>query len=183
MENERALEKKAVRKQIREWKRRYAPEELASMSRSALRQVERDEAFRRAEVVLAYWSMADEVDTHEFVCRWAGRKTVLLPCVRGDELELRRFDSREALRFGERFAIPEPEGPVFADWDKIDFILVPGVAFDRANNRLGRGRGYYDRLLGRTKAYKMGICFAFQLLDAVPAEAHDIKMDKVVHSD
>ncbi|HQG08910.1 MAG TPA: 5-formyltetrahydrofolate cyclo-ligase, partial [Dysgonamonadaceae bacterium] len=68
----------------------------------------------------------------------------------------------------------------FVDFDSIDLIIVPGVAFDRKLNRLGRGKGYYDRLLSQLKSPKIGICFDFQLLESIPVEDWDIKMDMIV---
>jgi len=66
--------------------------------------------------------------------------------------------------------------------ETIDFILVPGLAFSKDRHRLGRGGGFFDRLLaGRAKdAFKLGVGFSFQLLDTVPTEAHDILMDAIV---
>ena len=66
--------------------------------------------------------------------------------------------------------------------ETIDFILVPGLAFSKDRHRLGRGGGFFDRLLaGRAQdAFKLGVGFSFQLLDTVPTEAHDILMDAIV---
>jgi 5-formyltetrahydrofolate cyclo-ligase len=66
--------------------------------------------------------------------------------------------------------------------DAIDLILVPGLAFSKDRRRLGRGGGFFDRLLGgrASKAFKLGICFSFQIVDVMPAEAHDVIMDAVV---
>lgn len=175
-------EKKALRIEIRQLKRACPLEERRRKSLSVWEKVERDEVFQQAETVLAYWSMDDEVYTHDFVKRWAGSKTLLLPCVKGDELELRYFDGEERLQPGEGYAIPEPVGELFTDWGKIDLILVPGVAFDKSGNRLGRGKGYYDKVLKQTGAYKLGVCFDFQLVERVPVEPHDVKMDRVVAS-
>ena len=175
-------EKKALRIEIRQLKRACPLEERRRKSLSVWEKVERDEVFQQAETVLAYWSMEDEVYTHDFVKRWAGSKTLLLPCVKGDELELRCFDGEERLQPGEGYAIPEPVGELFTDWGKIDLILVPGVAFDKSGNRLGRGKGYYDKVLKQTGAYKLGVCFDFQLVERVPVEPHDVKMDRVVAS-
>ena len=58
--------------------------------------------------------------------------------------------------------------------------MVPAVAFDRKGNRLGRGKGYYDRLLAGSKATKVGVGYEFQLLGEIPAEPHDIRMDMVI---
>lgn len=175
-------EKKALRIEIRQLKRACPLEERRRKSLSVWEKVERDEVFQQAETVLAYWSMDDEVYTHDFVNKWAGSKTLLLPCVKGDELELRYFDGEERLQPGEGYAIPEPVGELFTDWGKIDLILVPGVAFDKSGNRLGRGKGYYDKVLKQTGAYKLGVCFDFQLVERVPVEPHDVKMDRVVAS-
>ena len=71
---------------------------------------------------------------------------------------------------------------LFTDLNKIDVILVPGVAFDRTLNRLGRGKGFYDKILSQTKACKIGICFDFQLLDRIPTEVHDVRMTQVISS-
>ena len=175
-------EKKALRIEIRQLKRACPLEERRRKSLSVWEKVERDEVFQQAETVLAYWSMDDEVYTHDFVNKWAGSKTLLLPCVKGVELELRYVDGEERLQPGEGYAIPEPVGELFTDWGKIDLILVPGVAFDKFGNRLGRGKGYYDKVLKQTGAYKLGVCFDFQLVERVPVEPHDVKMDRVVAS-
>ena len=102
------------------------------------------------------------------------------PVVTGDDLELRVYTGPGDLATG-AYGIEEPTGALFTDYDAIDFIVVPGVAFDRNGNRLGRGKGYYDRLLPRIpSAYKAGICFPFQIVEEVPAETFDIRMDEVI---
>jgi 5-formyltetrahydrofolate cyclo-ligase len=63
----------------------------------------------------------------------------------------------------------------------IDLFVIPGLAFDRDNNRLGYGAGYYDAfLVSQPDAYKLGICYPFQVVDSVPLEAHDVQLDKVI---
>ena len=146
-----------------------------------MRQVEALEEFRRAGTVLLYWSMDDEVQTHDFVNRWYREKCILLPCVDGDDLRLRQYTGSECLKAGEQFGIGEPTGPEFTDLDSVELIIVPGVAFDSEGNRMGRGRGFYDRLLKSTpKAYKVGVAFDFQVIDRVPVEEFDVAMDRVV---
>lgn len=176
------MEKKELRKQIRELKKQYSPEGKKQKSVSVWEELEACEAFRQAGVVLAYWSMDDEVFTHDFVCRWAGQKKLLLPCVNGDELDIRCFEGLEKLCPGESFDILEPVGKLYTDLEQIDVIVVPGVAFDSAGSRLGRGKGYYDKILKQTKAYKIGVCFDFQLVEHVPVEIHDVRMDQVICS-
>ena len=83
----------------------------------------------------------------------------------------------------------EPIGEPFTDYAQIDVCLVPGVAFDAAGHRLGRGRGYYDRFLSKLYSpshfpalspLKIGVCFPFQRVAEVPSEPHDILMDEVI---
>lgn len=88
----------------------------------------------------------------------------------------------ESLQPGEAFGILEPVGELYTDYDAIDLIVVPGVAFDRHGNRLGRGRGYYDKILKETRvARKVGICFGFQFVEEVPVDELDVRMDLVIH--
>jgi 5-formyltetrahydrofolate cyclo-ligase len=61
--------------------------------------------------------------------------------------------------------------------DRFDLVLVPGVAFDVGGNRLGRGRGFYDRILAAASGVKCGVAYDFQLLDKIPAEAHDARVN------
>lgn len=152
---------------------------LQSQSAEILAALEAHPAFRAASIVLLYYSLKDEVDTHEFVRKWSREKLVLLPVVKGEELELRVFTGPEDLATG-AYGIGEPTGELFTDYAAIDLAVIPGVAFDAAGNRLGRGKGYYDRLLPRLTAFKAGICFPFQLVEEVPAEPFDIRMDAII---
>lgn len=176
------MDKKELRKQIKNLKNQYSSEQKIEMSRPLWQELERNILFRQARTVLLYWSMEDEVFTHDYVNKWAGEKTILLPCVKGDVLELRVFEGMESLQPGEAFGILEPVGEIFTDYDVIDMIVVPGVAFDRQGNRLGRGRGYYDKILKETRvAKKVGICFDFQFVEEVPVDELDVRMDVVIH--
>lgn len=97
----------------------------------------------------------------------------------GDDLLFRKCTPVSGFKQS-ALGIMEPEGENFTDYRKVDLIIVPGVAFDRKMNRLGRGRGFYDRFLPAISAPKMGICFDFQLFDQVPSDSNDIKMDYIV---
>ena len=146
-----------------------------------MQQVEQLPQFRDSQTILLYWSMEDEVQTHDFVNRWYQQKTLLLPCVDGDDLRLRQYTGPECLKEGEQFGIGEPTGPEFTDLNSVQMIIVPGVAFDRHNNRMGRGRGFYDRLLKSTpNAYKVGVAFNFQMVELVPTEEFDVPMNAVI---
>ena len=98
----------------------------------------------------------------------------------GDDLRLLPYNGTDSLKPG-IFGIMEPiEQKTTVDESEIDLIIVPGVAFDRQLNRMGRGKGYYDRLLSTLQVPKIGICFDFQLQDMIPIEPFDKKMDMII---
>lgn len=109
---------------------------------------------------------------------------IVLPCVVDDEnLELRLYTTPEDLAERGKYKIPEPTGPIFIDYGSVDIAFIPGMAFDASGHRLGRGKGYYDRLLSRPEflnVKKVGVCFDFQMVPEVPSEPHDCLMDQIL---
>lgn len=108
----------------------------------------------------------------------------LLPCVvDAEHLVLRRYTGADDLEVTGRYHIPEPVGPLFDALETIDVAFIPGMAFDRNGHRLGRGKGYYDRLLSHPvfrRVPKIGVCFDFQMVDDVPVEDHDTPIDQLI---
>ena len=139
-------------------------------------------AVQSARTVLLYSALPDEVPTQQLIDQLVAQgKTVLLPRVVSDtDMELRRYTGRHDLQAG-AFGIMEPTGALFTDYAAIDVAIVPGMAFDAAGHRLGRGKGYYDRFLSRIpQVYKIGLCFSWQIVGEVPCDAHDVVMDQVL---
>lgn len=132
--------------------------------------------------VLLYASLPDEVPTLHTIASLPCR--CVLPCVVDDvHLQLRQYTGPSDLVVSGRFHIPEPTGPLFTDYASIDLAFIPGMAFDRQGHRLGRGKGYYDRLLAHpafAHIPKVGVCYDFQLLPSIPVEAHDCLMDQLI---
>ena len=143
-------------------------------------QVEINPRFRKAASVLLFWSMPDELYTHDFIRRWHGEKTIILPVVDGNRLRLALFEGEESLRRNATMNLYEPQGYDYPSPETIELAIIPGIAFDRNLHRLGRGRGYYDRLLPQLNTYNIGVCFDFQLLNVIPFGEYDILMDEVV---
>ena len=127
-------------------------------------------AFIMAERVLLYHSLPDELSTREFLASLPQGKRYYLPRVNGPDLDILPY----------AFHIEEPDGNDTVDVADIDLIVVPGVAYDRSGNRLGRGKGFYDRLLSRARAITVGVCYDFQLVDSIAVDEHDIPVDFVV---
>lgn len=139
--------------------------------------------FCRAHTVLLYHSLNDEPATHALIDRaYAAGKHILLPVVEGDCLCLYPYSGPEYLTTGP-YGIREPANREvsFTRYEDIDLAVVPGVAFDNQGNRIGRGKGYYDRLLPRISACKIGVCFPFQLTDiTLPVTDTDVPMNEVI---
>ncbi len=173
-------QKKQIRKDIKQLKTAISLEEKLQRSKIIFLKLEQNKFFQQASCVMLYWSMNDEVQTHDFVIKWAAFKQIILPSVQNDELVLRKFNGMQSLKTGEKYGIQEPEGEDFDDFAKIDVVIVPGVAFDKSNNRLGRGKAYYDKLLNKMNAYKIAVGFDFQMIDHVPVDEYDVKMDEVI---
>ena len=172
-----SIDKKSLRRIIKAQKTLFSSLR-DEQSTTIIKKLEVDEDFLHAQTVLLYYSLPDEVDTHALVARYYQKKRLLLPVVKGEELELRLFQGQ--LQEGS-FGIQEPEGETFEDYDQIELVVVPGMAFDKEGNRLGRGKGYYDRLLPKLPhAKKIGLCFPYQLVDTVPTDSQDIPMDKII---
>jgi 5-formyltetrahydrofolate cyclo-ligase len=110
--------------------------------------------------------------------------TVALPRIAGNDLEFHRVADFSALARGS-FGTREPVLDEEVSIARADVILTPGVAFDRGGARLGRGGGFYDRLLGRpeVKARRIAVCFGCQLVERVPVEPHDVEVDAIVTED
>lgn len=167
-----------VRKRMAMLKALLSAEEKTSAADTVFERLERNAAFQLAENILMYHSLPDELDTRRFLAKWKDRKRFFLPRVNGAVLEILPYDETR-LEIGS-FHIEEPQGDNVYPVDEIEMIIVPGVAFDRKGNRLGRGKGFYDKLLQQAKAMKIGVGYEFQLVDELPSEPHDISMDIVI---
>ncbi len=171
-------DKKSLRQQIRRLKKEYSPEQLMAQSEVIMGKLEQNPDFVRAQRVMLYASLPDEVQTLSFLDKWKKRKQIILPTVVGDDIIPVELTADSQMVEGD-FHILEPENhPYFG---RLDLIVVPGMAFDKTGHRLGRGKGFYDRFLIKYPEVKtIGICFDFQLLDSIPTEPHDRVVDEVV---
>ena len=171
-------EKRQLRQQVKQLKQTISSEQRVALSQNICSAIEKLPGFETVLRILLYHALPDEVDTGLMLSRWSKKKQLYLPIVNGDNLIVSPYDPR-FLKQG-AFGIWEPGDTRETDPGSIDWIIVPGVAFDKKMNRLGRGKGYYDKLLVQTSATKIGICYGLQLFDEIPAEPHDIKMDFII---
>lgn len=176
------MDKKEARQLIRQRKKQYSADQLIEKSKPVTEKILAIDRVQQAKTVLLYYSMSDEVDTHGLVSQLykQGKRVILPVVIENNQLELRPFMGTENMKKN-LFGILEPATKAIVDEEKIDLAFIPGMAFDKKGNRLGRGKGYYDRLLSRLKdTYKIGVCFDFQVLPSIPTEQTDIPMDEVI---
>ncbi len=171
--------KKESRAAVRRAAKDFPDERRAAESEALADAVLADEHFRAASTVALFCSLPDEPDTAPLIHKALETKHVALPVVDGPNMYFRMAEPGAGFRKG-AYGIDEPLGDICNAGD-IDFILVPGVAFDAEGRRIGRGKGYYDRFLAGCAAFRAGICFSYQMLRQVPCEEHDIRMDTVIH--
>ena len=170
--------KPGLRSYIRFEKKHRTSEQLDEESAQIMELLEKTLQFQKAQTVMLYSSLPDEVRTTAFIEKWRNRKRIILPTVVGDDIVPVELTPDTPFAVGD-FNILEPQNRPYTGG--YDLIVVPGMAFDRAGNRLGRGKGYYDRFLSQHKSvYKIGICFGFQIVGTVPTEPTDIRMDCVL---
>jgi 5-formyltetrahydrofolate cyclo-ligase len=144
------------------------------------------EAFKRAKTVLFYASLPGEVNTFAMITKaFELKKHICLPHVVENQRKMiptltKTLDGLENGIYG--IAQPRYDESLAVDLKDIDAVIVPGLAFDKANNRLGRGVGYYDRFLCQLSPHTatIGLAFDFQLLESLPTEEHDVPLSVII---
>lgn len=176
--------KSALRAEIGAVLKGMTAAERAAASARLCERLEQQAAWQQAKALLFYAPLADEPDIWRLVeDSLAAGKTVALPRhdpEQGDYVacHIRRTDSD--LQTG-RFGIREPrESCPRIPLNRLDLILVPGVAFDLDGRRLGRGKGYYDRLLALSAGPACGVAFDEQIVSRVPNEPHDVRVSCIL---
>lgn len=176
------MPKKTLRGIMLARRKHLAAEVCLSHSLRIQRRVVMLPAFEQAEVVALYSPILNEVFTEEIFHEALRQgKTVAYPRVRGERLDFVSVASPSELSPG-AFGVLEPTGTMLLPSNALDLVLVPGVAFDVEGNRLGYGKGFYDRVLygaGRP-ALSVGLCFELQLVEGLPVEDHDACLDLLI---
>jgi 5-formyltetrahydrofolate cyclo-ligase len=144
--------------------------------------------YAAAATVMAYVDFGCEVQTRPFLPRvWQQGKRLIVPYCVGEQIELFLLQSLDELAEGAMHILePRPElrgrADRQVDASQLDLIVVPGLAFDRHGGRLGRGKGYYDRLLQLVppRTTLVAVCFECQLFPEIPMLSHDVRVHKVI---
>ncbi len=179
-------DKRALRKRVRGLMDAQTPDDRRRKSLAVGEKLFALKKFTKAPVVCFYAAMPHEVDTAPMIDRalTSGMRVCVPHCdMQTVELALYEISSRAHLEAG-TWGIPEPE-PLPARLvrpEDVACVIVPGVAFDADGNRIGNGKGFYDRFLKKLKpgALKIGLAYSLQMVARVPVDTHDVKLDLVL---
>lgn len=177
---------KAEIRKIKKQERREMEKNLAAeKSRQIAERVQTLAEWKQAKTVLAYLPCQNEADASILLCAaLREKKTAAVPVSNPETLEML---AAELLDFSElapgAYGILEPETVVPVAPERLDLVLVPGVAFDKNGGRIGFGKGYYDRFLKKTSAKTVALCYGFQIVPDCFSESEDYPMDYIVTED
>lgn len=154
-----------------------ANEKIDEKSNIILKRLESMKEFKNAKTIGIYLSKPKEVQTFNLIRKYIKEKEFSVP-VQKECIEFVKLNSLENLIKG-KYDILEPKEKEFINYTP-NIIIIPGVAFDLNKNRLGYGKGCYDRFLKGKNLLKIGIAFDFQIVKNIKTEIHDIKMDIII---
>ncbi len=186
------MQKRELRREIRNRLARLSASQKETRAAAITGILTRTSWWREASVVLAFLSMPDEMDTGPLIrAAMEAGKQVGVPRIAGEELVFHRLGGSAARLNAGPYGIPEPapDLPVISAESirgRRVLVVTPGLAFDAGLNRLGRGKGFYDRFLGRLRGSggggvrAVGVCFSEQLVEQVPVDGHDQPLDGLV---
>lgn len=170
--------KRALRKKFLEIRENLTDEEVKQKSKIIVEKISLMEDFKLAKSVLLYYPFRKEVDILELL-NWK-EKNFYFPVVDfvNKNILIGKYNGKFIKN---KFGIYEPEERLCVDFLKtIDFVIVPGVIFDKNGYRIGYGGGYYDKLLKKIANLKCGVCYDFQIVDSLPIQETDVKVDYII---
>lgn len=176
--------KSQLRKRVLNVRNNMSKEDVKKNSNAIMDKITSLDIYKHSKVVFIYMDFKNEVMTSNLIKRMLSEKkrvvipytdsinTVLIPSEITKESDLKQNS----------FGYYEPKSILPVNIEEIDLVIVPGVVFDKNLNRIGFGKGYYDKILNRLKpsAKKIALAHDFQVLEDIPAEEHDVKMDMII---
>lgn len=178
-----AQRKTELRSRMLDQRAQLSDDQIRAHGRAAGERMLAHEGLGAAALVAAFVSFGSEIDTSVLLERLlADKGRLALPRVREGRMRFHEVTDLAQLTPGTLSILEPPaESPTRAS-DQLDFVVTPGVAFDSAGNRLGYGKGYYDRALAglRPGVPAVGFCHDFQLVEDVPTDERDIQIAEIV---
>ena len=175
------MDKKALRKQIREKKRAMTPREIETASEKLGELFLASEEYRQAKTIYGYLPYNQEVRTTSMLAKaLADGKRVAVPKVYGDEMKFIYLTDLSQVEIGYA-GIPEPVEDEPVGDDPTALVLMPGMAFDKEGHRIGYGGGFYDKFLALEPNHPtIALCYAFQMVEHLETEEFDVPVDRVL---
>lgn len=171
------MDKKTLRKRYLDIRKNLPDKDIKSAI--IFDKVINTQEYQHSHIIALYKNLESEVNTDKLITYSISiGKIVLLPKVVGNDMVFYQI-TKETIFLKSNFGVYEPMEKDNYDGN-IDLIIVPGICFDKNNNRLGFGKGYYDKYLTNNNLKKMGICFKEQLVESIPTDDNDIKMDLII---
>jgi len=174
------MKKEDIRNRMLKKRQALSESEIKEKSQAIQKKLEGEEEFKQAKTILFYHSHKKEVMTPSLIQRSLKNKTIYLPILKaGNQFDLGECESLSELK-PNVFQIPEPT-KALKEAPPLDLIIIPGVAFDLFGNRIGMGKGYYDRFLAKNKsATRIAIAFEEQILDQIPKGPYDENVELII---
>lgn len=175
------MDKKELRRIIRDKKRAMAPEQIIEASRRLGERFLQHPLYLNAKTVYGYLPYNQEVRTEPMLLQaLKDGKRVAVPKVIGDEMVFIYIEDLSGIEDG-YCGIPEPAGDGPVAQDPTALVLMPGIAFDAQGRRIGYGGGFYDRFLAAEPEHPtLALCYGFQMVEQLPVEEFDIPVDVVI---
>ena len=175
------IEKEKIRRRILKLRDGLSSEEREEKSKQIRGKLFALFEFKTAKTILFYAAKGNEVETKKIIEEsLSSGKKVGLPIVKGEEIFFSQVFNYGKL-LPSTFGILEPEEEDPISLDRVDLIIVPGIVFDSQGNRIGFGRGFYDRFLKKVPdTFKIGLAFEIQIVETIPKISSDIPVDKII---
>jgi 5-formyltetrahydrofolate cyclo-ligase len=178
--------KDSIRKKLLSLRKSKSSDEVKSKSQKIKEILFKTKEFNQSKTILFYVSKGNEVGTKNMIkesLELGKRVVVTITDVKNIKLILSELKNLEELEIG-TFGMLEPKKEFFrpVKIEEIDLVIVPGVAFDEEGNRIGFGKGFYDRFLITLKkdVPNIGLAYEFQLVEKIPVTDKDVKVSKII---
>ena len=174
--------KQELRRRLRAASRLLTAEERERWSVRIVEQLEQHPRWQAARRVGLYRALPDEPELSPLMAR-SGKELYLPRVVSDTELVYLPYSPGMELERSRHFGLEEPEleGAQPIAPEELELLIIPALAFDREGYRLGRGKGYYDRYLSRTGAYRIGVSYGIERVDRLPREDWDLPMNELIY--
>lgn len=183
----------AIREKLLNRRLKLSQKEVENLSKKIIKKLKTEKEYKKAKTILLYHPIKNEVDTIPLFSdsfkeslkkpsKNSPKKIFALPriCPKTNHIHLHQITDLHTLKTG-KFNIKEPTKlHKQIPRKKIDLVIVPGIAFDKKGYRIGFGKGYFDKLLKTLSAHKIALAYDFQIIENVPAESHDKKVEMIV---